>query len=525
MTGRDVLHSRTRPDRAWTRGNMGEAFPGLFTPLAWSISGPAVDLGVRGGFRSIGVLSRREVFSDPDPDRNVCAVFYGYAASNLAVFRGFADRMPGVSAGKIEAQLLGTVRPGAVDAPTRRHYPRIAVKMPIGVALAPSRLRRSRRRGHRWWTTAIQDLRTADLTTALAVLVEAERRFAHAMALHTVVSMVASGLYEQLQEIADPDDLPDLVTGYGTMEETRIATLLWDVSLDRLHRESFLAEFGFHGPSSGQLAGRMWREDPAVLQPLLDRFATLPDDESPAVRENRQHSRRGDAERRLLAGVPLAGRGRARLLLRLARVFVPGRETGKAGWLQMLDVARAACRRIGEIHTAAGTLDTADDVFFLVRSELATPAARETITQRRKTYEHYATLRIPFWWTGNLEHDEVVPAEPSQPARLQGLGAYGGVVEGTAVVADDPADIDPGPRDVLVCHTTDPSWVPHFLSAAAVVIDVGGALSHGVIAARELGVVCVVGTDVATHVIRTGDRIRVDGTTGSVEILQCTGGP
>lgn len=71
--GLGVLHSTTRPDRAWTRGNIGEAVPGLFTPLSWSVTGPAVDLGVRGGFHTIGVLSRREVFSSPDPDLNVAA--------------------------------------------------------------------------------------------------------------------------------------------------------------------------------------------------------------------------------------------------------------------------------------------------------------------------------------------------------------------------------------------------------------------------------------------------------------------
>lgn len=527
MTGLDVLHSRTRPDRAWSRGNIGEALPGLFTPLAWSVAGPAVDRGVRGGFRSIGVLSAREVFSSPDdPDLNISTIFYGYSASNLAVFRGFADRMPGVSAGKIERQLLGTVRPEVADAPTRRYYPRIAVKMPLGVALAPSRLRRARRYGHRWWADRLAELPGADLSAALAVLDAAERRFAHVMVLHTVVSMVASGLYEQLQALTEAarcsQHLPDLVTGYGGMEETRISALLWQVSRGATGLDEFLAEFGFHGPSAGQLASRMWREDPAPLHVLLTRLTAMSDTEAPRERERGQRARRTAAEATLLAGLPPLARLRARLMLRLARTFVPARETGKAGWLQMLDVARAACRRIGELHAAEGLIDTGDDVFFLVRGELAAPGAdaRARVAERRAAHRRCALLHVPFWWTGNLTLDEVTPAEADRPTRLSGLGAYGGRVEGNAVVAQDPADLDLGPDDVLVCHTTDPAWIPHFLTAAAVVIEVGGAMSHGVIAARELGVVCVVGIGDATRTIRDGDRIRVDGTSGTVEILQ-----
>jgi pyruvate,water dikinase len=214
------------------------------------------------------------------------------------------------------------------------------------------------------------------------------------------------------------------------------------------------------------------------------------------------------------------------LLLRLAGVFVPGRERGKAGWLQMLDVARAACRRIGTIHAREHRLEHSDDVFFLVRSELEAPgpdvAAR--IAERRAAHARCARLRVPFWWTGNLDTRDVEPVEADRPASLQGLGAYGGAVRGRAVVAEDPSEIDLEPDDVLVCHTTDPAWIPHFLTAAAVVIDVGGSLSHGVIAARELGVVCVVSTGNATQVIRTGDQITVDGAGGLVTIHHHAGG-
>ena len=83
------------------------------------------------------------------------------------------------------------------------------------------------------------------------------------------------------------------------------------------------------------------------------------------------------------------------------------------------------------------------------------------------------------------------------------------------VAADDLVESG----EILVCHTTDPSWAGYFLVASALVIDVGGPLSHGAIVARELGVPCVINTTVGTAQLVSGDMLRVDGGTGRVEVL------
>jgi pyruvate,water dikinase len=102
---------------------------------------------------------------------------------------------------------------------------------------------------------------------------------------------------------------------------------------------------------------------------------------------------------------------------------------------------------------------------------------------------------------------------------LQGLGVSAGVVEARARVVLDAADLDFEPGEILVAPYTDPSWAPLMFTAAALVVDIGGELSHAAVVARELGVPCVMGTGNGTRRLRTGDLLRVDGRTGVVEVL------
>ena len=102
-----------------------------------------------------------------------------------------------------------------------------------------------------------------------------------------------------------------------------------------------------------------------------------------------------------------------------------------------------------------------------------------------------------------------------------GIGVSPGIAEGTVRVvrdadSDQADDFEPG--DILVCRITDPSWAPLLSVAAAVVIDIGGSLSHGAIVARELGIPCVINTVDGSRRLRTGDRVTVDGSAGSVQV-------
>src|SRR5207302_5828445 len=111
-------------------------------------------------------------------------------------------------------------------------------------------------------------------------------------------------------------------------------------------------------------------------------------------------------------------------------------------------------------------------------------------------------------------------ASPERPVELRGVaGAPGRAVGRVRVVHDPYVDAPPESGEVLVAPVTDPGWTLLFVSAAAVVVEVGGELSHAVIVARELGVPCVTGIFGACRNIRTGDELEVDGNTGLVRVL------
>lgn len=102
---------------------------------------------------------------------------------------------------------------------------------------------------------------------------------------------------------------------------------------------------------------------------------------------------------------------------------------------------------------------------------------------------------------------------------IEGIGVSSGVVEGVARVVTDPAFGEVEPGEILVAPMTDPSWSSIMFLSAGLVVDIGGPISHAAVVARELGLPCVVNTRTGSRVIRTGDRLRIDGGSGRVEIL------
>jgi pyruvate,water dikinase len=181
----------------------------------------------------------------------------------------------------------------------------------------------------------------------------------------------------------------------------------------------------------------------------------------------------------------------------------------------------------------AGAFDEIEDYGFLRSSEVEDCIAdphrfTDRIRERRAEYRHLQELTPPFVFVGRTDGPDTwarrdAPAEGmlGQGEVLAGMPGCPGQAEGIARVildSNDPTALEPG--DILVAPITDPSWTPLFVPAAGVVVDVGAALSHAIIVSRELGIPCVISATDATRRIPNGARIRVDGSTGAVTVLE-----
>jgi phosphohistidine swiveling domain-containing protein len=524
--GGDPLQSHTAASTWWTTTNLNEAIPGVATPLTWTFWYLPTERNIRRVFHRFGVLGRRERAVPEAIDNRFVAVFCGRPAANLNVFRATADRMPGTSGQAYEEQFFGAVRSDVVTTRTRRRYPAIALRAPtIPIGLA-RRVRRERAQTDRWWREIVFGAPPPDPGT---LLLAAQQRFEAAIYAHGLATSVVQALYERVARACGRAGQAAIETtvlgGFGAVEESGMVGDLWRAATGALAVDEVVRRHGFHGPNEGELSTRVWREHRAALDELVASYRDLPD---PAEAEPDRKTQREQAERELLRALPRRQRAPVRMLLRSARRFVPLRETGKASFLQTLDVARYAARHLGSSLVAAGVLDAPDDVFFLTVDEVSTASTRtnvrEIVASRRSQRAKYQGVDLPAVWKGEPQRDVARPPDISGGPgedHLSGIGVQSGVVEGRVRVvrgADGFADLARG--EILVCHATDPGWTALFPIAAAVVIDVGGTMSHGAIVAREFGVPCVVNTGRGTEALSTGELVRVDGGTGEVLVLE-----
>ncbi|WP_205698866.1 PEP-utilizing enzyme [Conexibacter sp. SYSU D00693] len=518
---------------AWSTINAGEALPGVVTPLTWSFFGDNVERAFRGAFCDLGVLRASEVRAPERREERMWDLFLGRAAANLDTFRWLGDLMPGTSADAIEQQIFGTVRPGLEDRSSRRRYPAVAAKAPLAVARVAARLRDASAEIRPWWERTTFDAPPASAAAARAVLAEAARRHEEVMRPHTLAAMLCQSLYEQVRALAERAGRPGLeirlVTGYGDMAETDVVADMWALSRGRLELEAFLRRHGFHGPNEGELSARTWRLRPDPVEALAASYRDLPDEREPRAVEAGRALERRAAEQELLGALAPVRRPPARLVLALAGRLIPLRGVGKATFLQCSDVARTAARALGRELVADGVLDDPEDVFMLTLEELLAPVPapglREVAAERRAAHERHLELDLPESWEGEPEPR---PRGDGRGAReevvVSGIAVSPGVVEGRArLIVDPDGDEELEPGEVLVCRTTDPSWASVMVMASALVVDIGGPISHGAIVARELGIPCVTGTRTGTAAIRTGDLVRVDGSKGTVDVLEAVG--
>jgi phosphohistidine swiveling domain-containing protein len=297
--------------------------------------------------------------------------------------------------------------------------------------------------------------------------------------------------------------------------------------------------FGYKAIWSHEFAYKLWVEDPApIIEAIRGYLATDYDYPSnlQSVRDDLEAAKRevmegveGDAAEKLQTALALSLNMNP--LTPDHHFYV---DQGTNARLRMVAIA------IGRKLVEAGALDDPEDVVYLRYNELrrlmadqSAFDAKELVSDRRDEREDAYELRPPSWvgtaTKSALEFpyaglwgfpDRFYAGEPSTTGELKGLAASPGVVEGPARFVSSLEEFDQvKDGEILVCRMTNPAWVVLFTKIVGLVTEAGGTTSHPAVVAREFGIPAVVGTGNAGERISTGDRIRVNGSTGVVEIL------
>jgi phosphohistidine swiveling domain-containing protein len=529
----DPVHSPTDESTHWARSNLGEAMPGVQTPLSWTTWADAVERAAREAAFRIGAFEEAERHVPPDVNDRFIRVFHGRPAIQVEFAAAVGDRVPGTTGEASVISILGRAPATVQYAPTRRRYLAVAWRLPSTIIRWGNEIRRFADAQTTWYRTTLAKIDTADEATSCALFGEGMARLDRALVVQTtgILGMIQPlhGAVEMLVEKAGPHADLSILCGPPGGAEMAVVADIWAASRGRLDVAEVARRHGFHGPAEGELASRVWREDDAPLRALVEAYRQRGDDHDPSLLEASRRRLHGDAERFLLQSTPALQRPAVRLLLHFARTRLPLRGAAKRSFLQAFDVCRAAARRAGEHLVERGALASVDDACYLTATELRNAYREdadftELVRQRRSDRLRHQAVALPEAWRGTPTTEAPEPT-PDAGARsvLQGVGVSAGVVQGRVRVLLDPDFAAVEPDEILVAPTTDPSWSSVMFVSAALIVDIGGVLSHAAVVARELGLPCVVNTRTGTTTLRTGDIVRVDGAAGTVTVIDTEG--
>jgi pyruvate,water dikinase len=321
-----------------------------------------------------------------------------------------------------------------------------------------------------------------------------------------------------LQHVEKEEGFLDKLPGLEGGREARDAICAW------------LDKYGMRCVGEIDITRPRWSERPATLVPIL--------------LGNIKNFEPGAAQRRFEQGLQQARKKQEELLERLralpdgeakaeatrrmidrVRGFIGYREYPKYGMVKRYFVYKQALLGEAERLVQAGVLRDEEDIFYLTFQELQDVVRKQRVDdklvrQRKDAFRSHQALTPPRVLTSDGEGLSGSYRRDDLPASaLVGLPVSAGTVEGRARIVVDMQQADLEPGDILVTPYTDPSWTPLFVAIGGLVTEVGGLMTHGAVIAREYGLPAVVGVEHATHLIRDGQRIRVNGTDGYVQIL------
>ena len=550
----------------YTSANISEVLPGVLTPF--TISGmPALENGFRLPNLEIGLLT---LPSDP-PEYLFLGFFYGRAHLNITTLRSIAGQIPGASAAEFDRPIpefewkVPQPKPGPIQ------YLRIPILLYRTIKMEkdmPRRVAHWRKEvSERVEMERRMDLAQLPREEVTTRIIEARKEGGEVLGVHIAASQFAVGYFELLRKLTNRW-LGDtygtlaarLVTGLSAIESARPSFAIWELSRDvqgnpdlhelftatsaeeigmklpQMNSESavrfreklqkFLKAYGYRSVFEAEVIHPSWEEDPAYVFAMIQNFLSIEPGNDPTGIERRQKQDRESAIQEAESRLSLWQRMIFRKILKRCHTFIPMREEVKALAMMGVNTVKKVCRLFSRDLTGREILKDEQDLYFLTLEEIiplvigeeAPPDLYERIERRRDEYRRNHEVELPEFFFGRpqpvLRREKVVDRSVRV---LKGIPVSPGRVTGKARVILTPrekATLKPG--EILVAPVTDAGWTPLFLVASALVVDIGGLLSHGSIVAREYGIPGVINVREGTRLIRDGDEITVDGNVGEV---------
>ncbi|KQL53922.1 phosphoenolpyruvate synthase [Heyndrickxia shackletonii] len=322
---------------------------------------------------------------------------------------------------------------------------------------------------------------------------------------------------DYLQHVKDDNFLDELVKFKGG-QKTREAII------------AYLDKYGMRCTGEIDITRTRWSEKPTTLVPMiLGNIKNFEPNESNRKFEQGRHDAL-QKEQELLDRLKQLPDGEQKAketkrMISIIRNFIGYREYPKYGMINRYFVYKQALLKEAEKLVQAGVIHEKEDIYYLTFEELGEVVRTnkldyQIISKRKDEYKLYEKLTPPRVITSD---GEIIAGEYKRdnlPAdAIVGVPVSSGVIEGRARVILNMEDAELEDGDILVTSFTDPSWTPLFVSIKGLVTEVGGLMTHGAVIAREYGLPAVVGVENATKLIKDGQRIRVHGTEGYIEIL------
>jgi len=525
-------------DYLWSNVNFGEAIPDVMTPLTWSVVEFVLD---------------DWVFI---PDVPMVGNIGGRPYLNISVFASIFRVM-----GKSREDLLSTLEstlymnlPDGMEIPSMH----LSLRRLLSSLFNSFRIQRNQTKGVRrvgsylennadWFKQVRERIKNEEQKAGLLKLWNDEIRPHLKEGVWCVLGSVAYSanytmkLRRDLIKLVGADDADALIANMsdstGTLASMGPMIELAKVARGEMSRETYLEEYGHRGPDEFELSQPRPAEDPEWFDRELENYRKSPVDISALLQKQREKF--NAAWERLQSRYPRKVKVIRRRIAESAR-RARLRELVRSAYVRDRWAVRLFALRAGELSGLG------NDIFFLTLTEMLDLLAGDerairTIAARKEIYHRYKSLPPypsvirgrfdPFEWAKDPKRRSDIFDEQANYALeisefdginiIKGSPASAGTVEGIVRIIQNPADghlLQPG--EILVAIQTDIAWTTLFPRASGVVTDVGAPLSHAAIVARELGIPAVVGCGNATQRLKTGDRVRVDGGRGIVEILK-----